>query len=171
MWNPLAPSGFLGTLLRLMTVTQKSAPAAARVRSVIYVTSRLNIWECWSRAALQMLRKFQLLQSLASFLLNVFSASVFFTLGTIQHLIYAPMTSCVTQNFSGGNPNTTIHKTATKSLNPSFQNNARASLWARCFGISYVWGIEYFWNCLRKLHSIGTFWTSLNTNTNWHTPF
>lgn len=72
------------------------------------------------------------------FLLNVFSATVFLTLGTIQHLIYASMTSCVTQNFSGGNPNTTIHKTATKSLNPSFQNNARASLWARCFGISYV---------------------------------
>lgn len=74
-----------------------------------------------------MLRKFQLLQSLARPLLNVLSATVFFILGTIQNLISTSMTSCITQNSSGGNPNTTIHKVATKSLSPSFQNNARAA--------------------------------------------
>jgi len=46
-------------------------------------------------AALQMLRKSQLLQSLASTSLNVLSATVFFILCTIQNLISTPMTSCI----------------------------------------------------------------------------
>lgn len=67
-----------------------------------------------------------MLQSLARPLLNVLSATAFFMFATIQNLISTSMTSCITQNLSGGNPNTIIHKMATKSLSPSFQNNARA---------------------------------------------
>lgn len=58
----------------------------------------------------------------------VCSATMFFILGTIQSLISTSMTSCITQNLSGGNPNTTIHKRAMKSLSPSLPNNARALL-------------------------------------------
>lgn len=56
----------------------------------------------------------------------VCSATMFFISGTIQSLISTSMTSCITQNLSGGNPNTTIHTIAMKSSSPSLPNNARA---------------------------------------------
>lgn len=129
--SDLKPSGssrIPGHSVRLVAVTQKSALLLPEQEAQALAPRGWTSGSAGNGAALlrKAPREFQLLHSLARPLFNVFSATVFLVLGTMQNLISTSMTSCISQNLSGGNPNTTIHKMAMKSLSPSLENNTRA---------------------------------------------